>query len=395
MANAVQRHDGSWGAIDSRVVYRRARSAGFVYQAVLRSQLTRRLGVQWEPVDDRGIAELADVPVAARLVLQAPPSDRSGPRGPRTVLGTSGRGRTRTVKGEVARTDVLRARWRAEAADIGVKSGDVHRAVGRLGVGDALERVSVRQRRHVNDELLGPAGLTGQRTKLPARRDQPDVVPGDRRSAQRAPGRRRPGPRTRPAPLAERKHARRRGAHPRPGRRLPASGRGHRRRQRGATSSGNSTLSDEQQTMVTALARDGHHIDAVVGVAGSGKTYALAVAHRLWADAEYDVLGAATSKQAATQLQADSGITSGTLDSLLLHLDRPGAHLQAGSVVVDEAGMVPTRKLDELLGHCASGVKVAHRACPTAELSRDVGAGPGGEPRPHPPDVVQLRERRR
>ena len=130
-----------------------------------------------------------------------------------------------------------------------------------------------------------------------------------------------------------------------------------------------STLSDEQQAMVTALTRDGHHIDAVVGVAGSGKTYALAVAHRLWADAGYDVLGAAISKQAATQLQADTGITSGTLDSLLLHLDRPGAHLQAGSVVVvDEAGMVPTRKLDELLGHCAPGVKVVlvgdHRQLP-------------------------------
>ena len=74
--------------------------------------------------------------------------------------------RTRAAKGEVAGTDVLRARWRAEAADVGVTSGDVHRAVGRLGAGDVLERVSVRQRRHVNDELLGPAGLTGQRTSF-------------------------------------------------------------------------------------------------------------------------------------------------------------------------------------------------------------------------------------
>jgi ATP-dependent exoDNAse (exonuclease V) alpha subunit len=79
---------------------------------------------------------------------------------------------------------------------------------------------------------------------------------------------------------------------------------------------------------------------------------------------------AAISKQAATQLQADSGITSGTLDSLLLHLDRPGAQVQAGSVVVvvGEAGMVPTRKLDELLGHCTPGVKVVlvgdHRQVP-------------------------------
>jgi ATP-dependent exoDNAse (exonuclease V) alpha subunit len=122
---------------------------------------------------------------------------------------------------------------------------------------------------------------------------------------------------------------------------------------------GHQTLSDEQQRMVEALTRAGHRIDAVIGVAGSGKTYALSVAHQLWTDSGHRVLGATISKQAANQLQADSGITSGTLDSLLLHLRQADARLAPDTVlVVDEAGMVPTRKLAELLDHCPPDIKV-------------------------------------
>lgn len=33
VANAVERSDGTWGAIDSRVFYRHAETAGYVYQA--------------------------------------------------------------------------------------------------------------------------------------------------------------------------------------------------------------------------------------------------------------------------------------------------------------------------------------------------------------------------
>ena len=124
MANAVQRHDGSWGAVDSRVVYRQARSAGFVYQAVLRSQLTERLGVHWEPVDDRGIAELADVPVAARILFSKRRhqiEEALEARGLSSARAAQVAAvRTRAAKGEVAGTDVLRARWRAEAAEVGV-----------------------------------------------------------------------------------------------------------------------------------------------------------------------------------------------------------------------------------------------------------------------------------
>ena len=45
------------------------------------------------------------------------------------------------------------------------------------------------------------------------------------------------------------------------------------------------TLTDEQTHMVEALTSDGHRIDAVIGVAGSGKTFALGVANDIWTEA--------------------------------------------------------------------------------------------------------------
>ena len=65
VANAVERADGTWGAIDSRTLYRHAKTAGFVYQAVLRSELTQRLGVEWGDVRN-GVAEATVVPDKVR-----------------------------------------------------------------------------------------------------------------------------------------------------------------------------------------------------------------------------------------------------------------------------------------------------------------------------------------
>ena len=50
-------HRRRFGAIHSPVIYRHARTAGFIYQAVLRGELTDRLGVRWDPVHN-GYAEI-------------------------------------------------------------------------------------------------------------------------------------------------------------------------------------------------------------------------------------------------------------------------------------------------------------------------------------------------
>ena len=51
--------------MDSRAVHRHARTAGCLYQAVLRGELTQRLGVEWGPVR-KGVAELACIPEPLR-----------------------------------------------------------------------------------------------------------------------------------------------------------------------------------------------------------------------------------------------------------------------------------------------------------------------------------------
>jgi conjugative relaxase-like TrwC/TraI family protein len=61
VANLARGIDGRWSALDGRRLYAHARTASFVYQAVLRGELTHALGVEWTPVQ-KGIAEIAGVP---------------------------------------------------------------------------------------------------------------------------------------------------------------------------------------------------------------------------------------------------------------------------------------------------------------------------------------------
>ena len=54
--------DGSWRALHGRPLFEEAKTAGMLYQAALRAELTRRLGVAWGPVSEHGQAELAGIP---------------------------------------------------------------------------------------------------------------------------------------------------------------------------------------------------------------------------------------------------------------------------------------------------------------------------------------------
>jgi conjugative relaxase-like TrwC/TraI family protein len=114
-------------------------------------------------------------------------------------------------------------------------------------------------------------------------------------------------------------------------------------------------LSAVQQHAAGAVAGE-RRLVLVVGPAGTGKTTAMrpAVAH-LHAQGR-PCFGVAPSAAAAEVLAVDTGIDADTLDKLLVEhrLDRPPQHrydLPAGAtVVVDEAAMVPTPRLAELIG---------------------------------------------
>ncbi|RSN53323.1 MobF family relaxase [Actinomadura sp. WAC 06369] len=110
-------------------------------------------------------------------------------------------------------------------------------------------------------------------------------------------------------------------------------------------------LSPEQRAVVERLTGAGHAVDAVVGVAGAGKTTLMAAARSAWTAAGYRVRGATTAAVAAQELTASAGIASQTIASLLGDIadpERPGLD-GTDVLVVDEAAMVDDRELARLL----------------------------------------------
>ena len=68
VANMTQAPDGEWSALFSRAVFRHARTAGAVYQAVLRHGLTERLEVGFG-ASQRGVREVEGVPPRVRKLF--------------------------------------------------------------------------------------------------------------------------------------------------------------------------------------------------------------------------------------------------------------------------------------------------------------------------------------
>ncbi|MBA2282735.1 MAG: AAA family ATPase [Actinomycetota bacterium] len=104
----------------------------------------------------------------------------------------------------------------------------------------------------------------------------------------------------------------------------------------------------------------GDGVEVVVGIAGSGKPYALAAARDAWVTSGFTVVGCSLAARAAKQLEQDAGIPSATLTRVLGDIERHRLPLGDTTVlVVDEAGMVGTRALARLVDHAtAAGAKV-------------------------------------
>jgi TrwC relaxase/AAA domain len=112
------------------------------------------------------------------------------------------------------------------------------------------------------------------------------------------------------------------------------------------------TAGQDQQAMVRDLCQGGQGVAVVVGRAGTGKTFALGVARHAWQLAGYRLLAAAPTGIATMSLQGEGFEDVATCDRLLGDLDRGREQLDARTVlVVDEAGMLGSRKLTHLLEH--------------------------------------------
>lgn len=111
-------------------------------------------------------------------------------------------------------------------------------------------------------------------------------------------------------------------------------------------------LSEEQAKAVRHITLESGGIAAVVGLAGTGKSFMLSRAREIWERSNLVVFGAALSGKASEGLEQGSGIPSVTLHSLIADLDNGRLQLTDRHVIVlDEAGMVGTRQFQALLAH--------------------------------------------
>jgi conjugative relaxase-like TrwC/TraI family protein len=392
VANVGQGADGVWRTLDGRWLYLHAKTAGYLYEAHLRHELTQRLGVEWEPVKN-GIADVAGID---RSVLEhfsdrrrqiEEHLDEIGFRSARSAeLAALD---TRHAKDASFDAGSMREVWEAKAAEIGLD---------RAALADVLDRapravpvlvpetVPVPGQDQVADALLGPDGLTAKASTF----DRRDVLRG---IAERMPTgatvaeieamadalvtrsevvqlinpikgtgvlgssviRRNDGTVVATGldeqrwstvelirleqHLVDRAVAR---SDERAGVVAPDILDAALRRR--------GTLIGEQAGMVTRLTTSGHGLEVVSAAAGTGKTHTLDAAREVWQAAGYQVVGAAVAGIAAQELESAAGISSSTLAMLQIDLDSGRRRLDARTVlVIDEAGMAGTRTLAPIL----------------------------------------------
>jgi AAA domain len=119
-------------------------------------------------------------------------------------------------------------------------------------------------------------------------------------------------------------------------------------------------LTSEQERVVRGCARSGHGVDVVQALAGTGKTYTAGILRAVYERAGYRVLGLAPTGRGARELTDEAGIAACTIDRALIDIEQLGDALADRTVIVlDEAGMAPTRLTARLLGHATqAGAKV-------------------------------------
>jgi conjugative relaxase-like TrwC/TraI family protein len=392
--------DGRWSALDGRRLYGQARTASFVYQAVLRSELTRSLGVEWTLVR-RGIAEVAGVPKPVmrafsrrRAQIEAE-LERRGTSGPHASEAAALS--TRCRKDRTTGSEELEAEWRRRAGELGFTREAAFALLGR-----SRRRAMEPEWERIFAVLASPVGLTRQKSTF----DRRDVIQAlceqipvgfliDARDAEAAADRflasgravallpdnecfrRRDGrllPVAReqlrystPELLAREQQLLDRALGPPSGSIAPAPPAAV-----VAAVSRRPTLTEEQRRMVEHVCLSNAGVVVVAGKAGTGKTFALAAAREAFQTAGHPVLGVAVARRAARELHAGAGIHATSTAALLQDLANGKPLPRSCVLVVDEAGMASTRQLATLLEHVerADGKLVLvgdHRQLPEIE----------------------------
>jgi hypothetical protein len=360
VANMARRpSDGEWRALDGEAILKTYRlAAGYLYQAHLRAELSRSLGVEWE-TPRKGLADLKGVPADAIGEFST--------RRAQVVQHMEERGTSGFWAAQIAALDTrdrkehvdlgqLREDWRARAAEHGFGRAELEATMRRT------QRVepSSQELLQIAHQLLGPEGLTERTTAFS---DADLVMAWAEAHAQGATA-------DRVRRLASRftgmQGVERVGEDAQPGRPARYSTAELVAIERAALAlveqgvgigspaaegealdaaiSAAATLSEEQRTMVRQVVASPNRVVCVVGLAGAGKTTATRAAADAFRASGVPVVGAAPSGIAAEKLQDETGVASTTLHRLLQQ-ELP----ERCVVIVDEAGMAETRVLAPLL----------------------------------------------
>jgi conjugative relaxase-like TrwC/TraI family protein len=351
--------EGRWTRLYHPAIYEHAKAAGYVYEAHLRDELTRRLGVRWREVEN-GIAEVEGFDaehLRAFSTRRAEILEAAGGEGASARAMQVATLATRQPKDRDLTTASLRDLWREKAAEIGLTPERMKDTLGRepqrheVTVSEVEAAVSAHASHFEHRDVIQavadclPAGAPGHEVEKLA--DAFFRTPGVIRIAETPRGERFT---TKAIWEMERTALKRVEGMAEHSDRAVVSEIAVSR-----VLSQRPSMKADQGAMVERLLRGGEGLVVVVGEAGTGKTYALVAAAQGWAAQGADLRVAAPTWRAANVLRSE-GLRATSVASLLAEFQRAeqagGDPLARGSVlVVDEAGMVDSRTLARLIGY--------------------------------------------
>jgi hypothetical protein len=412
VGNRVRGVDGVWRAIDGRLLYRHKLAAGYLHESELRTRLTERLGVRWQPVRN-GVADIDGFTRDQIMAFSQRRRQIEAWRNDHGLADTAAGNEVATLATRSPKRDhpidMLMPVWLERGTEVGVTSESVAKVLERS------RSVTVPDPTPVFESMASAEGLTAQAStfgRADAIRAVAEALPeGGRRAdiehlADVFLGRSEVIPILPIHPTAdplshlsidldpaelERLLELVNSTQPRIMRRgngdifpglvnerrytttelLTIEQRIIDRAQNGiaaerwtvpearvdAALSTKPDLTDGQRAMVRQFATSGNSIDIGVGAAGTGKTTVMAIIGQLATETRTPVMGTALAARAAAGFETATGIPSATITRFLWETKAAGGLPTGAIVIVDEAGMVGSRQLAEVsdLVESASG----------------------------------------
>jgi len=376
-ANLARGPDGRFTALHSAELYRAAKTAGYLYQSHLRALVSERLGLEWGPVQS-GAAELAGVGRATieffskrrREMLRAAAKEGLGleSRAAAELAALV----TRERKHYGVETCTWREEMRTGAGEQGLGAAEVRRLLdaGAQRLRTATTTRPAVDERALGGRLAGPAGLTERANTFDARPVLQEFAAAAQAGALASEVRAMAGRFIDRGDViatargemtsAELVGVERRLIAAVVGRAGERCGVVDRELAERVIAGADRPLTAEQAEAVRAVVSGGRGVSTIEALAGTGKTYTAGVLREVYEAAGAKVVGVAPTGRAVRELAEEAGIPTRTLDSLLGEMDRFDRGLPNGCVVIlDEAGMAPTRGSAQLLQAAqAAGAKV-------------------------------------